>query len=189
MGIIRRWVVPTCPMQAEWMSGKIIDTKAETGRNMAERDLFSCSVMSEPLWPHGLQHRRFPVLRHLQEITQTHVYWVSDAIQASRPLPCPFPLACSLSQHQGVFQWVGSSHQIAKALAFQLQHRPSNELVWSPCCPRDSQESFPAPQLESINSSALSLLYDPALTSIRDYWENHSFDYMEVCQRSDASAF
>ena len=47
-------------MQAEWMSGVILDMKAETGRNMAKRDLFSCSVMSEPLWPHGLQHRRIP---------------------------------------------------------------------------------------------------------------------------------
>ena len=54
-------------------------------------------------------------------------------------------------------------------------------LVWSPCCPKDSQESFPAPQFENINSSALSLLYGPTLTSIRDYWKNHSFDYMNLC--------
>ena len=49
-------------------------------------------------------------------------------------------------------------------------------LVWSPCCPRDSQESSPAPQFESINSLVLSLLYGPTLTSIHDYWKNHSFD-------------
>ena len=48
-------------------------------------------------------------------------------------------------------------------------------LVWSPCCPRDSQESSPAPQFKSINSSMLSFLYGPTLTSIHDYWKNHNF--------------
>ena len=49
-------------------------------------------------------------------------------------------------------------------------------LVWSPCSPRDSQESSPTPQFKSISSSVLSFLYDPTLTSIHDYWKNHSFD-------------
>ena len=49
-------------------------------------------------------------------------------------------------------------------------------LVWSPCSPRDCQESSPTPQFESIISSVLSLLYDPALRSIHDYWKNHCFD-------------
>ena len=53
-------------------------------------------------------------------------------------------------------------------------------LVWSPCSPRDSQESSPTPQFKSISSSVLSLLYGPALTSIHDYWENHSFDYTDL---------
>ena len=48
---------------------------------------------------------------------------------------------------------------------------------------------FPAEQFESINSSAVSLLHDPTLTSIHDYWKNHSFDYMDLCRRSDVSAF
>ena len=52
-------------------------------------------------------------------------------------------------------------------------------LVWSPCSPGDSQESFPAPQFKSINSLALRLLYGPTLTSIHDYWKNHSFDLMD----------
>ena len=47
---------------------------------------------------------------------------------------------------------------------------------WSPCCPRDSQESSPTPQFKNINSLALSFLYSPILTSIHDYWKNHSFD-------------
>ena len=59
-------------------------------------------------------------------------------------------------------------------------------LVWS-CCPRDSQESSPAPQLESIISSVLSLLYGPTVTSIYDDWKNHSFDYMDLCQQSKVS--
>ena len=53
----------------------------------------------------------------------------------------------------------------------------------------DSQESSRAPQFKSINSSAISLLYGPTLTSIYDGWKNHSFDYMDLCQQSDVSAF
>ena len=59
----------------------------------------------------------------------------------------------------------------------------------SPCSPKDSQESSPTLQFEGINSSGLSLLCGPALTSIHDYWKNHSFDYMDLCQQSDVSAF
>ena len=54
-------------------------------------------------------------------------------------------------------------------------------LVWSPCCSRDSQESSLAPQFESINSSALSLLFGPTLLSVHDYWKNHSSDYTDLC--------
>ena len=61
--------------------------------------------------------------------------------------------------------------------------------VWHSGCPKDSQESCPTPQFESINSLALSLLYGPTLTSVHDYWKNHSFDYMDLCWQSDASAF
>ena len=125
----------------------------------------------------------FPVHHQLPEFTQTHVHWVGDAIQPSRPLLSPSP-AFNLSQHQGLFYWVGSSHQVAKELELQLQHQSFQWifqdwfplLVSSPCRPRDSQESSPTPQLKSINPSALSLLYDPTLTSIHDYWKNHSFD-------------
>ena len=84
------------------------------------------------------------------------------------------------------FQWVSSSHQVAKVLGFQLQHQSfqwifktdflEDWLVWSPCSPKDSQESFPTPQFKKVNSSVLSFLYSPTLTSIHDHWENHSFD-------------
>ena len=55
--------------------------------------------------------------------------------------------------------------------------------------PRDSQESSPPPQFKSINSSVLSLLYGSPLTSVHDYWKNHSFDYIDLCWQSDFSAF
>ena len=66
----------------------------------------------------------FPVLHYLPEFAQTHVHWVSDAIQPSHPQSPPSPLALNLSQHQGLFQWVGSLHQVAKALSSNLsQHQ------------------------------------------------------------------
>ena len=64
----------------------------------------------------------FPVLHHLLEFAQTHVHWVDVAIQPSHLLPPHSPPALSLSQHQGLFQWVGSSHQGAKVLELQLQY-------------------------------------------------------------------
>jgi len=65
----------------------------------------------------------FPVLHHLPEFAQIHVPCVSDAIQPSHPLMSPSPLALNFSQHQGLFQWAGSSHQVAKVLELQLQHQ------------------------------------------------------------------
>ena len=56
-------------------------------------------------------------------VAETHVHWVSDAIQTSHPLSSPSPSTFNLSQHQGIFQWVSSSHQMAKVLEFQLQHQ------------------------------------------------------------------
>ena len=91
------------------------------------------------------------------------------------------PIPPSISR----FQWVNSSHEVAKVLEFQLQHHffqrnpradLQNGLVGSPCSPRDSQESSPIPQFKSINSSVLSLLHSPIFTSIHDYWKNHSLD-------------
>ena len=63
-------------------------------------------------------------------------------------------------------------------------------LIWSPCSPRDSQESSsPAPESKGISSLVLSLLYGPALTSVHDYWKNHSFDYTDPCRQSGVSGF
>ena len=84
---------------------------------------FSRSVVSNILQPHGLQHRGFPVHHQLLELTQTHVHWVRDAIQPSHLLSSPSPPVFSLSQHQGLFQWVSSLYQVAKVLELQLQHQ------------------------------------------------------------------
>ena len=65
----------------------------------------------------------FPVLHHCSDLAQTHVHWVGDAIQPSCLLSFPFPPAINLVQHQDLFQWVSSSHQVAKVLELQLQYQ------------------------------------------------------------------
>ena len=112
---------------------------------------------------------------------QTHVHQVRDAIQLSHPWSSPSPPAPNPSQHQSLFQWVNSLHEVAKVLELQLQHHSfqrnprvdllQNGLIGPPCSPKDSQESSPTLQFKSINSSALSLLYSPTLSSIHDHWK------------------
>ena len=125
----------------------------------------------------------FPVHHQLPELAQTHVHRVSDTIQPSNPLSPPSPPAFNLSHHQGLFQWVSSSYQVAKVLELQLQHQSfqwifrtdflQDGLFGSPRSPRDSQEPSLTPQFKSINSLVLSFLYGPTLTSVHDYWKNH----------------
>ena len=82
------------------------------------------SQLCMTLWkPMDCSTPGFPVHHQLPELAQTHVHWVGEAIQPSHPLSSPSPLAFNLSQHQGLFQWVSSSHQVAKVLEFQLQHQ------------------------------------------------------------------
>ena len=69
------------------------------------------------------------VHHQLPESAKTHIHWFGDAIQPSHPLLSPSPPALNLSQHQGIFKWVSSSHQVAKVLEFQLQHQ---SLQWTP---------------------------------------------------------
>ena len=80
----------------------------------------SCRTLCDPMDRSTLG---FPVHHQLPEFTQTHVHQVCVAIQPSHPLSSPYPPAFNLSQHQGLFQWVSSSHQVAKVLEFQLQHQ------------------------------------------------------------------
>ena len=78
----------------------------------------SCPTLCNPM---DCSTPGLPVHHQLPEFTQTHVHWVSDATQPSHPLSTPSPPALNLSQHQGLFHWVSSSHQVAKVLEFQLQ--------------------------------------------------------------------
>ena len=143
----------------------------------------SCPTLCDPM---NCSTPGLPVHHQLPEVTQTHVHRVSDAIQPSHLLSSPSPPAPNPSQHQGLFQWVNSSHEVPKILEFQLQHQSfqwtprtdllEDGLVGFPCSPRNSQESSPTPQFKSINSSALSLLDSPTLTSIHDHRKNHSLD-------------
>ena len=92
------------------------------------QDLLNCccsvTKMYLILWkPMGCRTQGFPVLHYLPEFVQTHVHWVNDAIQPSHPLSSPSPPAFNLSQHQSLFQWVSSLHQVAKLLEHQLQQQ------------------------------------------------------------------
>ena len=147
---------------------------------------FSHSVVSNSVRPQGLQQARPPCSSpspgvHLD--LRPSSPWCHPAISSS---VVPFSSCPNPSQHQSLFQWVNSSHEVAKVLEFQPQHHSfqrnprvdflQNWLVGSPCSPRDSQKSSPTPQFKNINSSALSLLHSPTLTSIHDHRENHSLD-------------
>ena len=92
------------------------------------RDCCCCSVTKSclTLQPHGLQHAR-PLCPCLLEFAWVHVHWIGDAIQPSHPLPPFSPFAFNLYQQQGLFQWVSSSHQVAKVLELQLRISPSHE--------------------------------------------------------------
>ena len=144
---------------------------------------FSCSVKSNHLRPHGLQHASFPVHHQIPKLAQTQVHHVGDAIQPSDPLLSPAPPAPNRSQHQSLFQWVTLHMRWPKYWSFSFSISPSNEhpglisfrMDWLDLLAvQGTQESFPTPQLKSISSSALSFLHSPTLTSIHDYWKNHS---------------
>ena len=155
----------------------------------------SCLTLCNPMdysTPGLLVHHQFP------EPTQTHqLHWWCHP--TSHPLSSPSPPAFSLFQHQSLFQRVSSLHQMAKVLEIQLQHQSfqwifrtnflQDWLAGSPCSPRDSQESSPTPQFKNIASFMLSFLYSPTLTSIYDYWKNHSFDWTDLCWQSNVSDF
>ena len=84
--------------------------------------LFSCLVVTL-CDPRDCSMPGLPVHHQLPEFTQTHVHWVSDAIQPSHLLSSPYSPAFNLSHHQGLFKWVSSLHQMVKVLEFQLQHQ------------------------------------------------------------------
>ena len=106
------------PLAAFW--GRI-----DSGSNKLSSVAQSCPTLCDPM---NRSTPGFPVHCQLLESTQTHVHRVGDVIQPSHPLLSPSP-ALNLSQHQGLFQWVNTSHQVAKVLEFQLQHQ---SFQWTP---------------------------------------------------------
>ena len=157
--------------------------------------------MSDSLRPMDCSTPSFPAFHHLPEFAQTHVHLL---VMPSNHLILCRPLLLLLSIFPSIrfFSNVLALHiRWLKYWNFSFSISPSNEylrlisligwgwLVWSLCCPRDSQESSPAPQLENISSLVLSLLYGLTLTSLHDYWKNCSFDCMDLCQQNDVSAF
>ena len=126
-----------------------------------------------------------PVYRQLWKFTQTHVHWVGDAIQPPHPLSSPSPPAFNLSQHQCLFKWVSSSHQVAKVLV-SASASASNEHSGLISFRMDWLDLLAAQGiLKSLfqhYSSKASILWHfgffiaPTLTSIRDYWKNHSLN-------------
>ena len=125
------------------------------------------------------------VHHQLPELAQTHIHWVSDAIQLSHPLSSPSPPAFNLSQHQGLFQGASSSYQVAKVFEFQFQHQ-SLQWIFRTSFFRIDWLGLLAVQgtLRSLlqhHSSKAPILQCSAFfmvqfTSIHDYWKNHSFD-------------
>ena len=149
------------------------------------------SVMSDSLWPHESQHARPPYPSPTPRVYSNSCplsQWCHPAISSS---VVPFssclqslPASGSFPISQ-LFTWGGQSIRVsasASVLAMNTQD-------WSPCSPRDSQESSPTPQFKSINSSVLSFLHSPTLTSIQHHWKNHSLDQMDLCWESNVSAF
>ena len=141
----------------------------------------SCPTLDSPV---DCSRAGLPVHHQLPELTQAHVHRVSDAIQPSHPV-IPFSSCLQSFPATGSFpvsqfftsggQRIGVSAS-ASVLPMNVQDWfPLGWTGWISFCPRDSQQSSPTPQFKSINSSALSFLYSPALTSIHDYWKNHSF--------------
>ena len=135
---------------------------------------FSHSVMSDSLWPHSLQHSRLPCpsptpgahSKSCQLSRWCHPTISSSVVPFSSCLQS-FPSSGSFLRSQFFASDVRSTRVSASAQSFQWIFRTDflqDRLVWSPCCPRDSQESSPAPQFKGVNSSVLSLLYGPVLT-------------------------
>ena len=167
--------------------------------------LLSCSVMSNSLWSHRLQHARLPCPSPSHGACSnscTSNWWCHPNISSSvGPFSClqSFPVFSNLSQSSpGSFlmnQLFTSGGQSIRASVSAL---PINIQDWFPLrltglisllSVQGTLKSSPAPQFKSINSWMLSLLFGLTLTSIHDYCINHTFDYTDLCWQSDVSAF
>ena len=156
--------------------------------------------MSDSLQPHELQHARPPCPSPTPGVHPNPCplsQWCHPTISSS---VVPFSPCLQSFQASGSFpmsQFFASGGQSIRAsvsasvLPMNIRDWfPLQLTVWFPCCPRNSQESFPTPQFKSINSSGLSFLYSPTLTSIHDYWKTIALTrWMDLCWQSNVSAF
>ena len=158
---------------------------------------FSCSVMSDSLRPHGLQHARPPCPSPTPGVYPNSCplsQWYCLAISSSAT-PLSFCLQSFLASRSFPMSWLFASGGKSIGVSVSASVLPMNiqffriDCFHLPCSTRDSQESFSTPQFKSINSLLLSLLYGSTLISVHDYSKNHSFDYMDFGQQSDVSAF
>ena len=153
--------------------------------------------MSDFLWCHGMQHAGLlcPLLSpavcpNSHPLSQWCHPTISSSVTPFSFCPQSCPAAGSFPMSKLLVSGAPSFTASASVLPMNISGWfPLGWLVWSPCCPRDSNESSPALQFKSINSSTLSFLYGPTLTSLHDYWKNHSFDYMDFGRQSDVFAF
>ena len=123
---------------------------------------FSCSVISNSLQPHGLQHARPPCPSPIPGVYANSCPWSQWCHPTISSIVAPSPSAFNHSQHQGLFKWVKSSHQVAKVLEFQhqsFQWTPRTDLLQNGLVESILVESSPTPHFKSINSLALSLIY------------------------------
>ena len=145
--------------------------------------------MFNVLWPHGLQHAWLPchllISWNLLKLMSIESVMPSNNLILCRPLlllPSIFPSIRVLSNLL-TFELGGQS--IGASFSASTSVLPMNSQCWfplglTPWIPRVSQESSPVPQFESISSLVLNLLYGPTLTSVHEYWKNHSFDYITL---------
>ena len=156
--------------------------------------LFNYSVMFNSLRAHRLQHARLSCPSSSPRACSNSCSLSGDALQPSHPLLPSFPPAFSLSQHQVFSNESSLCIRWSKYWSFSFSISVGNEysglisLGWTGLISFQSK-GFLRLQFKSINSSVLSLLYGPTLTSIYDYWKNHSFEYVDLCWQSDVSAF
>ena len=128
----------------------------------------------------------FPVHHQLPELTQTHAHWVDDAIQPSHPLSSPFSSCLQSFLASGSFQmsqFFASGGQ-SVGVSASASILPMNIQDWFPLGwtdPLAVQGTLKSLLFKNINSSALSFVCSPTLTSIHDYWKNQRFDYMDLC--------
>ena len=153
----------------------------------------SVAIVSDSSWLYELQHSRLPcpspspgVCPNSSPLSWTVICYPLLLLPSVFPSIRVFPMSwLFVSDGQRIGALASASVLPMNIQDVFLQHW----LIWSPCYPRDSQECSPALQFKSISSLTLSFLYSPTLTFIQDYWENHSFDFMDIYWQSDVSAF